>query len=313
MNPNLTTGEIEVLAPRARDPQPVGARRRSSSTTRTSRRRCGSSTAYLDLRRDADAEEPAAALPGRDGGAPLPRRARLHRHRDADADQVHARGRARLPRAVARAPRPVLRAAAVAAALQAAADGRGLRPLLPDRASASATRTCAPTASPSSRRSTSRPRSSTSARSRTLMEALIRACSGTCSASSCPNPFPRMTLRRSDAPLWLATSRTCACAQAHRAHRCHEAVEFKVFRAAAELPDGRVAALRVPGGGELTRKEIDDYTRVRRDLRRQGPRLHQGQRFAKGRDGLQSPIVKFLTDAALKGDRRAHRRAATAT
>ena len=37
-------------------------------------------------------------------------------------------------------------------------------------------------------------------------------------------------------------------------------VDFKVFRAAADLPNGRVAALRVPGGGTLTRKEIDDYT-----------------------------------------------------
>ena len=54
----------------------------------------------------------------------------------------------------------VLRAAAVAAALQAAADGRRLRALLPDRRAASATRTCAPTASPSSRSSTSRCRSS---------------------------------------------------------------------------------------------------------------------------------------------------------
>ena len=54
--------------------------------------------------------------------------------------------------------------------------------------------------------------------------------------------------------------------------------EFKVFRSAAELPDGRVAALNVPGGGTLTRKEIDDYTAVCRDLRREGPRLRQGER-----------------------------------
>src|SRR5256885_9765427 len=38
------------------------------------------------------------------------------------------------------------------------------------------------------------------------------------------------------------------------------AADFKVFRAAADLADGRVAALRIPGGGALTRKEIDDYT-----------------------------------------------------
>ena len=53
-----------------------------------------------------DAEEPDAALPRRDGGAQVPRRAGLHRHRDADADQEHARGRARLPGAQPRARRP---------------------------------------------------------------------------------------------------------------------------------------------------------------------------------------------------------------
>ena len=81
----------------------------------------------------ADAEEPDAALQGRDGGPQVPRRARLRRHRDADAHEEHAGRRARLPRAVARARRRVLRAAAVAAAVQAAADDRRLRPLLPDR------------------------------------------------------------------------------------------------------------------------------------------------------------------------------------
>src|SRR5690606_7196427 len=39
-----------------------------------------------------------------------------------------------------------------------------------------------------------------------------------------------------------------------------KSVDFKVFRAAADLKDGRVAALRIPNGGTLTRKEIDDYT-----------------------------------------------------
>ena len=62
-------------------------------------------------------------------------------------------------------------------------------------------------------------------------------------------------------------------------------VDFKVFRAAADLPNGRVAALRVPGGGTLSRKEIDDYTPFVEDLRRQGPRLHQGERRAEGERG----------------------------
>ena len=87
----------------------------------------------LDLRRPQMQKQPDAALSRGDGGAQVPRRARLHRHRDAGALQVDARRRARVPRAVAHAPRAVLRAAAIAAALQADADDRGLRSLLPDR------------------------------------------------------------------------------------------------------------------------------------------------------------------------------------
>ena len=80
----------------------------------------------------ADAEEHDAALQGGDGVPPLPRQPRFHRHRNADADQVHAGRRARLSGAVARASGRILRAAAIAAVVQAVADGGGLRPLLPD-------------------------------------------------------------------------------------------------------------------------------------------------------------------------------------
>ena len=81
----------------------------------------------------ADARGARAPPPGHGGDARVPRRRGLPRRRDADPDPLDARGRARLPR-----PQPppaglVLRAAAVAAALQAAADGRRLRALLPDR------------------------------------------------------------------------------------------------------------------------------------------------------------------------------------
>ena len=116
---------------RARDPQPV----RVAAVPARRRGPVGSHAPHAPRVRPApaaDAEEPDAALPRDHGGAQVPRRQGLHRHRDADAHQEHARGRARLPRALARASGPVLRAAAVAAAVQAAADGRGLRPLLPD-------------------------------------------------------------------------------------------------------------------------------------------------------------------------------------
>jgi len=55
-------------------------------------------------------------------------------------------------------------------------------------------------------------------------------------------------------------------------------VDFKVFKAAAEMKDGRVVALRIPAGGEMPRSEIDGYTEFVKDLRGEGPRVHQGQR-----------------------------------
>ena len=78
------------------------------------------------------ARQPGAAAQGDHRRAALLRPARLHRGGDADSHQVHARGRARLPGAEPRAPRGVLRPAAVAAALQADPDGGRPRPLRAD-------------------------------------------------------------------------------------------------------------------------------------------------------------------------------------
>ncbi len=76
-------------------------------------------------------------------------------------------------------------------------------------------------------------------------------------------------------------------------------VEFKVFAQAAQLPDGRVAALRVPQGGEMPRSEIDGYTEFVKIYGAKGLAYIKVNEKAKGRDGLQSPIVKNLGDAAL--------------
>ncbi|MBI1942841.1 MAG: aspartate--tRNA ligase [Betaproteobacteria bacterium] len=72
-----------------------------------------------------------------------------------------------------------------------------------------------------------------------------------------------------------------------------KSVEFKVFRAAAEMPGGRVAALRLPGG-ELTRKEIDDYTQFVAIYGAKGLAYIKVNDPGRGAEGLQSPIVKFL-------------------
>jgi aspartyl-tRNA synthetase len=76
-------------------------------------------------------------------------------------------------------------------------------------------------------------------------------------------------------------------------------VDFKVFKAATELADGRVAALRVPGGAEMPRSEIDGYTEFVKIYGAKGLAYIKVNEKAKGRDGLQSPIVKNLHDAAI--------------
>ena len=78
-------------------------------------------------------------------------------------------------------------------------------------------------------------------------------------------------------------------------------VEFKVFRTAAELPTGRVAALCVPGGGTLTRKEIDDYTAFVKIYGAVGLAYIKVNDAGKANEeGLQSPIVKFLAVDVLR-------------
>jgi aspartyl-tRNA synthetase len=76
-------------------------------------------------------------------------------------------------------------------------------------------------------------------------------------------------------------------------------VEFKVFRDAAQLADGRVVGLRLPRGSELTRKEIDDYTAFVGQHGAKGLAYIKVNDLAAGRDGLQSPILKFLPDATI--------------
>ncbi len=80
-------------------------------------------------------------------------------------------------------------------------------------------------------------------------------------------------------------------------------VDFKVFAGAATMKDGRVVALRVPGGareqGGLTRSEIDAYTEFVKIYGAKGLAYIKVNELGKGRDGLQSPIVKNIHDKAI--------------
>jgi len=76
-------------------------------------------------------------------------------------------------------------------------------------------------------------------------------------------------------------------------------VEFKVFSGPANDPQGRVAALRVPGGNTLSRKEIDGYTEYVGRYGARGLAYIKCNDIEQGREGLQSPILKFLPDDAI--------------
>ena len=76
-------------------------------------------------------------------------------------------------------------------------------------------------------------------------------------------------------------------------------VDFKVFSAPATTPGGRVVALRVPGGAEMSRSEIDGYTEFVKIYGAKGLAWIKVNDVSKGREGLQSPIVKNIHDAAI--------------
>ena len=134
---------------------------------------------------------------------------------------------------------------------------------------------------------------------RTLMEEMIRVVFDEVLGVKLPNPFPVMThadamrLYGSDKPDLRVNLQLTDLTDAMGD------VEFKVFRSAVELADGRVVALRIPGGGELPRSEIDAYTEFVKIYGAKGLAYIKINDAAKGRDGLQSPIVKNLHDAAL--------------
>ena len=127
-----------------------------------------------------------------------------------------------------------------------------------------------------------------------LMESLIRQTFKTVLDVDLPDPLPRLTyaeamdLYGSDAPdlrnpLVL-----------NEVSDLFMGVEFKVFAGPATNPNSRIAALKIPDGGSLSRKEIDDYTALVGRYGAKGLAYIKVNDRAAGKDGLQSPILKFL-------------------
>lgn len=133
-----------------------------------------------------------------------------------------------------------------------------------------------------------------------LMEQMIRHIFSTVQNTDLPNPFPRLTYAEamhnygSDKPdlriPLVLTELTDIMKE----------VPFKVFREAAEKPNGRVAALRIPKGSELSRKEIDDFTSFVAIYGAKGLAYIKINSIGKGIEGLQSPILKFLPEETIK-------------
>ena len=131
------------------------------------------------------------------------------------------------------------------------------------------------------------------------MEAMIRQLFKDVLNVDLPDPFPRMTYAEamnrygSDRPDLRNPLELIEVGDAMAE------VEFKVFAGPAASATGRVAAMRAPGGGQLTRKQIDEYTEFVAIYGAKGLAYIKVNDKAKGADGLQSPILKFLPDAVV--------------
>jgi aspartyl-tRNA synthetase len=134
----------------------------------------------------------------------------------------------------------------------------------------------------------------------TLMESMIRGLYKEISDEELPNPFPRMTYAEamdrfgSDKPDLRIDLELIEVSDVMKD------VDFKVFSGPANDKRGRVVALKVPGGNSLTRKEIDDYTKYVSIYGAKGLAYIKVNDLDAGREGLQSPILKFLPDDAVE-------------
>ena len=132
-----------------------------------------------------------------------------------------------------------------------------------------------------------------------IAEGMIRELFARVLEVALPDPFPRMTYAEamhrfgSDKPDLRIPLEFVDATDLMRE------VEFKVFSGPANDPEGRVVVLRLPAGGELSRKEIDDYTAFVGRYGAKGLAYIKINDIHAGREGLQSPILKFLPDTVV--------------
>ena len=132
-----------------------------------------------------------------------------------------------------------------------------------------------------------------------LMEALVREVFSGVLDVELPDPFPRMAYAEamqryaSDAPDLRNPLELVELSDIFKD------AEFKVFSGPARDPACRVAALKIPGGGAMTRRELDELTQFVQAMGAKGMAWIKAAEPARGRDGMQSPVLKFLADGEI--------------
>jgi aspartyl-tRNA synthetase len=136
---------------------------------------------------------------------------------------------------------------------------------------------------------------------RDLFEKMVRHIFKTVMNVDLPNPFPVMPYSEGMARFGSDKPDLRVNLEFTELTDLMKDVDFKVFSGPANQTDGRVVALRIPGGAEISRSEIDDYTQFVAIYGAKGLAWIKVNSVSEGRNGLQSPIVKNLHDAAIDG------------
>ena len=132
-----------------------------------------------------------------------------------------------------------------------------------------------------------------------LMEEMVRMLFKTVLDVDLPKPFPRLSYAEVVARFGIDRPDLRIPLELVEVADLMKAVDFKVFSGPANDPAGRVAAVCLPKGGALTRKQIDDYTTFVANFGAKGLAYIKVNDAGAGREGLQSPILKFLPDTVI--------------
>lgn len=134
---------------------------------------------------------------------------------------------------------------------------------------------------------------------RDLFEEMMRVVFKNTAGVDLPNPFPVMDFATAMGKYGSDKPDMRVKLEFTELTELMKSVEFKVFNSAANMPNGRVVGMRVPQGGSMPRSEIDAYTQFVAIYGAKGLAYIKVNEKAKGRDGLQSPIVKNISDEVL--------------